>query len=480
MSNWRSEIQADLVAQLVGFGTGGTCGIAWIPPSEDFLSDRSLLLQRTYSVSALFSGFEACPSNVLAHEMGHNLSLNHDRETIGFTPSSVLPYGFGHKVSSGRGSLMSYPDLGFDGYVPFLSNPDITIDGEPLGVPVGEVNEAYAALAVAQVAPYYEAIFDNGAGGDLLIPLPPILTGLTSGISTIDISFFGYRHYGQPFPPLFTATCGDKTASGPSSPLTLEGLSPGTSYKCSVTATNEWGTSVASSSDTIATLTTYVVTPFADNGGAISPATAQTVVESSAINFTVTPDSDFVISSVSGCAGSLAGRRYTTGSITSDCTVTATFSPARTITGLAKQITFDNLPTGETYACSTIATNLAGSSLPSNVVRFTTQAPSAPSMPIITRTDYDDSELTLFVSVTNNGGVPITEYRANCSGIEAVSSTSTILVSGLTNGVEYQCSVTAVNASNLESTSSTSVAITPEEFTPSGLPVWLLYEAAKN
>ncbi len=113
---------------------------------------------------------------------------------------------------------MSYPDLGFDGYVPFLSNHYITIDGEPLGVPVGEVNEAYAALAVAQVAPYYEAIFDNGAGGDLLIPLPPVLTGLTRGISTIDISVFGYRHYGQPLQTQITAIGGSMRGAEATAP----------------------------------------------------------------------------------------------------------------------------------------------------------------------------------------------------------------------------------------------------------------------
>ena len=43
--------------------------------------------------------------------------------------------------------------------------------------------------------------------------------------------------------------------------------------------------------------------------------------------FTVTPAPSYVIDSVSGCNGSLEGSVYTTGAITGDCTVTATFAP---------------------------------------------------------------------------------------------------------------------------------------------------------
>ena len=45
-------------------------------------------------------------------------------------------------------------------------------------------------------------------------------------------------------------------------------------------------------------------------------------------SFTLTPATGFAIASVSGCGGSLAGNVYTTGSITADCAVTATFAKA--------------------------------------------------------------------------------------------------------------------------------------------------------
>jgi hypothetical protein len=73
---------------------------------------------------------------------------------------------------------------------------------------------------------------------------------------------------------------------------------------------------------------TFTVTPIASAGGTISPDAPQNVDEGSTTSFTVTPNSNFEIGSVTGCGGSLAGHVYTTGAISADCTVSATFSPA--------------------------------------------------------------------------------------------------------------------------------------------------------
>ena len=73
---------------------------------------------------------------------------------------------------------------------------------------------------------------------------------------------------------------------------------------------------------------TYTVTPSTGGaGGAITPNTPQTVNSGSAASFTVTPDSGYTVS-VSGCGGNLSGTTYTTGAVTADCTVTATFAAA--------------------------------------------------------------------------------------------------------------------------------------------------------
>ena len=70
---------------------------------------------------------------------------------------------------------------------------------------------------------------------------------------------------------------------------------------------------------------THTVTPTAGPNGSIAPDTPQTVNDGDTTSFTVTPDAHYRIADVTGCGGSLDGDTYTTGPITEDCTVSATF-----------------------------------------------------------------------------------------------------------------------------------------------------------
>ena len=71
----------------------------------------------------------------------------------------------------------------------------------------------------------------------------------------------------------------------------------------------------------------YTVTPSAGANGSIDPSTAVTVAEDATTSFTMTADSGYELDSVGGtCGGTLSGSTYTTNAITSDCTVSATFS----------------------------------------------------------------------------------------------------------------------------------------------------------
>jgi len=68
----------------------------------------------------------------------------------------------------------------------------------------------------------------------------------------------------------------------------------------------------------------YTVTASAGTGGSISPATAS-VDHGTTTAFTVTPQSDYIIASVTGCGGSLNGSTYTTSAVTAACAVNASF-----------------------------------------------------------------------------------------------------------------------------------------------------------
>lgn len=72
---------------------------------------------------------------------------------------------------------------------------------------------------------------------------------------------------------------------------------------------------------------TFTVTPSAGARGSIFPYYAYAVEENGISSLGILPDDGYRIESVSGCGGSLLGYTYTTAPVTSDCTVTATFTP---------------------------------------------------------------------------------------------------------------------------------------------------------
>jgi hypothetical protein len=70
----------------------------------------------------------------------------------------------------------------------------------------------------------------------------------------------------------------------------------------------------------------HIVTPSAGPNGHLAPDTPQSVDDGATTSFSVTPDAHYRIDTVDGCGGSLDGFVYTTGPITTDCAVAATFA----------------------------------------------------------------------------------------------------------------------------------------------------------
>ena len=153
-----------------------------------------------------------------------------------------------------------------------------------------------------------------------------------------------------------------------------------------------------------------------------------------------------------------------------------------TATGTSSPLTVTGLTNGNTYSCSVTATNSAGTSAASSAVTAIPNPPTAPAAPTITRTDFGDGEIYLFVTVSDNGGSAVTGYTATCTdGTNSFTGTSTdspITISGLTNETAYTCTVTATNAIGTGSASSATANIAPEAGA-TGLPIWLLYQATQ-
>lgn len=70
---------------------------------------------------------------------------------------------------------------------------------------------------------------------------------------------------------------------------------------------------------------TWTVTPLAGPNGSIDPDTPQIVDEGETTAFTITPDTGYLIDTVTGCGGTLVDDTYTTAPVTADCTVEASF-----------------------------------------------------------------------------------------------------------------------------------------------------------
>jgi hypothetical protein len=80
-----------------------------------------------------------------------------------------------------------------------------------------------------------------------------------------------------------------------------------------------------------ATLTTaqqvrYRVTPSAGAGGVITPGSVQGAAPGTTLAFTLQPAAGFTVRGATGCGGSRNGNLYTTGPVSADCSVNATFN----------------------------------------------------------------------------------------------------------------------------------------------------------
>ena len=182
---------------------------------------------------------------------------------------------------------------------------------------------ASAAFTFTPDAGYrIEAVSDTCGGGSLDNASGIYTTGPVTTNCSVSVTFVlspidgvcgaddGQTLLAAPTNLCSVGTPGDVTGNGHPYAWTCGGANGGQTAACS------------------ATLKTWTVTPSAGSNGSISPNTAVIVDNSTSTSFTLTPNTGFAIASASGCGGSLSGNVYTTGAITTDCTVSATFTPA--------------------------------------------------------------------------------------------------------------------------------------------------------
>jgi uncharacterized protein (TIGR02145 family) len=239
-----------------------------------------------------------------------------------------------------------------------------------------------------------------------------------------------------------TSSPGGITATGAGSPITITGLTNGTAYTFSVTATNSVGTGAASAASN-------AVTPAA-------PATAPDAPEAPGIGIASAGDGEATVAFTAPTSdGGETITEYTVTSSPGGVTATGTSSPI-TITGLTN---------GTAYTFTVTATNSVGTgaaSTPSNSV--TPVAATVPDAPSIGKATAGDTEATVtFTSPASDGGSAITTYTVTSStgGITATGASSPITITGLTNGTAYTFTVTATNSVGTGAASGLSNSVTP-------------------
>jgi hypothetical protein len=134
-----------------------------------------------------------------------------------------------------------------------------------------------------------------------------------------------------------------------------------------------------------------------------------------------------------------------------------------TLNSSTTSVTITGLTNGTPYRFNVIAVTIGGKSQPSTPSPFITPS-GIPNPPTNVTGTSGNAEVSLtWTAPVSDGGSPITSYIAtsNPGGITATSSTTNVVVTGLTNGTPYTFSVIATNINGNSSPSLASSSVTP-------------------
>jgi hypothetical protein len=262
------------------------------------------------------------------------------------------------------------------------------------------------------------------------VPGAPTIGTATAGSGQASVAFSAPGSDGGASISGYTVTSspGSLTGTGSTSPILVTGLTNGTAYTFTVTATNSVGTSAASAAS-----------------NSVKPMATQT------ITFNQPSDQSFGTTPTLSATTTASGLTVTFSSGTTGvCTITSggvlTFLTTGTCT-----IKADQAGDSATQAATTVSQSFTVNAV----------APGAPT--IGTATAGDATASVSFTAPSSNGGSTITNYRVTSSGGQTATGTaSPITVSGLTNGTSYTFIVQAYNSVGWGTASAASNSVTPQ------------------
>ena len=333
-------------------------------------------------------------------------------QNFGTTPTLTATATSGLTVSFSS-STTGVCTITSGGALTFVSTGTCTIDADQAGdssyLAATTVSQSFAVDAVVSGSP----TIGTATAGDGQASVT-----FTAPTSTGGAAITGYT---------VTSSPGGFTGTGSSSPITVTGLTNGTAYTFTVTATNSAGTSAASAAS-----------------NAVTPVTSQTISFNNpgAQNFGATP----TLTATANSGLTVSFTSQTTGV----CTITSggalTFVSAGTCT-----IDADQAGDSSYLAATTVTQSFSVNAV----------VPSSPT--IGTATAGDGQASVTFTAPASTGGAAITGYTVISSpgGFTGTGSSSPITVTGLTNSTAYTFTVTATNSAGTSAASAASNAVTP-------------------
>jgi fibronectin type 3 domain-containing protein len=267
------------------------------------------------------------------------------------------------------------------------------------------------------------AVSVNVLNGVSSVPGAPILNTAGAASNTVALSWSAPLSDGGSAITSYTATASPGGASCTTSgalTCTIGGLTNGTTYSFTVTATNSTGTGPASNALT--------ATPSAP----VSAPSAPTLTSAARGNGNV---------ALAWLAPGSNGGSPITG-----YTATATPGGATCTTAGALGCTIGGLANGTTYTFTVRAANAAGTGPASNSMSATPA--TTPGAPTLQSAAAGNGSVTLVWSAAYDGGSALVGYTAGSSpgGLMCTTTATSCTITGLMNGTTYMFSVTATNA----------------------------------
>ncbi|MCS7026007.1 MAG: S-layer homology domain-containing protein [Bryobacteraceae bacterium] len=181
----RNAYGADLVCLWIhgsaGGPSGGIVGYAYqmLTPSATFASWAFSVVEQYWA-----------PSYTMAHEIGHNMGANHDRDNADGPGAYPYSYGYQHRVpGSAFRTIMAYQCSTMNcPKIPYWSNPAVSYNGAPTGIPSNQPNSANNAQTLNNTRSVVAAFRATSGGCSYQISPQSTTVSSSAGSGSISVT----------------------------------------------------------------------------------------------------------------------------------------------------------------------------------------------------------------------------------------------------------------------------------------------------